>query len=336
MRVKLLVLFIIVCSILHAESSQNSTQQNSTSPQNPPWLQKIFEDALSNWINSHLLASANEGLKFLNSLILWTPDVPDALFSVHIEIIKMLAPLYLLVLSWNAIEIMTSDVIATQAKARITIQNSVISMLLVASSLPIYKGLLAVSQQLSQYLLSIHFDSTLANTVTALTLAGGSGSFMAGCSVVIIILSMMLILFMLFRIFVISAGVLFFPIGIFAYFFSPLKKFGKLMISIILFYMFVQVILALIVFVMNVLIAAPPQLSGIGEGEEMILRALLYIGGLTILLVVPLMILLQIILIVAAPEIKLAGFITSLAKASAVVGSVGNVAEGQTTLNHFM
>ncbi|NYZ79245.1 hypothetical protein H0N99_03795 [Candidatus Micrarchaeota archaeon] len=327
----LVLLMLIGCVFIGTTSSQNTsenTTQNSTLPNitqipqvtDRSWLTNVIERAISDWINTHILGAVNVGLQVLNILLLWTPVVPESISSVQIKIIEMLAPAYLLVLSWNAIEIMTSEVIANQAKARITVQNSLISMVLVASSLKIYESLLAASQTISKYLVDIQFNSTLSNTVTAAIVASEVGAFAIGMMGVVLLLLVLIIIFLTLRIYIVSLGILLFPIGIFMYFFSPLKKFGKLIISTILFFMFIQVILALIVFVMNALMAAPPNSIGLGVAQEMGVRAAIYVGGLFLLLVVPSTIFLQIILLILAPEMKLFSMVKSVAGAVTSAG----------------
>ncbi|MCX6776690.1 MAG: hypothetical protein NTY73_01810 [Candidatus Micrarchaeota archaeon] len=318
MKLKALIISVlIICSLIHVALSQNVTE-NATTQQtaglivNMTWLHEEIESALSDWVNSQLLGSVNLALQLINALLLLTPDVPSKLFLVHTEIIKMLVPLYLLVLSWNAIQIMTSEVLSHQASARITIQNSVISMLLVALSLPIYNVLLKTSQSVSSYLVSINFKPTIYNSFAAVEATGFSVSFLLG---MILIVATLLILFLLIRLYIIAAGVLLFPIGIFMYFFSPLRKYGKLILSFILFFLFVQVLFSVIVFVMNVLISAPPQSSLTGI-DEMSLRLAMYLGGLSVLLIIPLTMAMQVVFFALFPEIKLASFIMSSVSAA--------------------
>jgi hypothetical protein len=321
-----------MCVSIGDTSSQNSS--NTTQSSAPQIIQvstvidwsgltNVLEHAVSDWINTHILGAVNMGLQVLNILLVWSPVVPDIISSVQIRVVEMLAPLYLAVLSWNAIEIMTSEVIANQAKARITIQNSLIGMVLVASSFQIYNALLDASQMISKYLVSIQFNSTLANTVTAAVVASEAGAFAIFMMGVVLLLLVLIITFLTLRIYIVSLGILLFPIGVFMYFFSPLKKFGKLIVSIIFFFMFIQVILALIVFVMNALMAAPPSSIGLGVVEEMGVRAAIYVGGLFLLLFIPLTMFLQIILLILAPEMKLFSIVTSVA--GSVISSGGQV-----------
>jgi len=311
--ISILIICLPICGALPQNVTENATPQQTVGlTENMTWLRNEIGNALSDWLNSQLLGSVNLALQLINALLLLSPDVPGKLFLVHTEIIKMLVPLYLLVLSWNAIQIMTSEVLSHQASARITIQNSVISMLLVASSLPIYNILLKTSQSVSSYLVSINFKPTIYNSLAAVEATGFSVSFLLG---MILIVATLLILFLLVRLYIIAAGVLLFPIGIFMYFFSPLRKYGKLILSFILFFLFVQVLFSVIVFVMNALISAPPQ-SGFSGVDEMSLRLAMYLGGLSVLLIIPLVMAMQVVFFALFPEIKLASFIVSSVSAA--------------------
>ncbi|NYZ76519.1 hypothetical protein H0N98_04685 [Candidatus Micrarchaeota archaeon] len=332
----LLLSILVICIVIHGASQQNSTSPQNATQESMPWIQDMIEKAIMNAINSTLLSGFNRGLELMNFLLAYNvpPELANMLSSVHMEIIKMLAPLYLLVLSWNAIEVMTSEVIINQAKARITIQNSVVSMVLVASSLQIYKLLLSLSQGISKYLLYIQFDSKLANTISAVEVAGALGAFAVVLLPAVEILIILVILFLLIRIYILAVGVLLFPIGIFMYFFSPLKKYGKLITSVILYFMFIQVIIALMVYVMNALMAAPPQSFGPIPAEDLMkLRVLLYIGGIFLIMIVPLGILLQLVLIVAFPEIMIPMYVTSLAGVAAgTTAAAGSVVSSKLSV----
>jgi hypothetical protein len=318
MRKNFLVLLIfVICGVAYAQSLQNSSQQNTTE-QTPPWPTKEIENALSSFLISIFISTSEPILPIINALLAVTPDV-SSLSSVHYEILKLLAPLYIFVLSLNAVEIMISDVVSTQAKARITIQNSMVSMVLVIASLPIYNILLSLSLAISKAMLSANFKPVITN-VLSLSLLSAAETPIIPILMLLDLSGLLVIVFLLLRFYVIEVGVLLFPIGIFMYFFSPLRRFGKMIISTILYFIFIQLIFSLIIFVMNALIEAPPASLGFSVINEMITRILIYTGGLILLSIIPLLIFVQIILVITFPEFKLFSTVTSFAGSVTAAG----------------
>ena len=257
-----------------------------------------ISEALLNTFMSALKYAASLFIALANTFVAYNPTVTDSIVSVHTKLISLLVPLYLVILTWNGIQIMTSGVISTQANARVTIQNSLISMLLVASSLPLYRLLLNVSQLISSYFIAAPFPEVGYPSITTLALF-----------VVIVPLLFFFIAFLIIRFFFISLGALLFPLGIFLYFFSPTKPYGRLIISMIFFFLFIQVIISLILSVMEILAATPPAVGGLSGIEEQTYKLCMFVGGLLLLILVPAMIGLQILLVALYPEIKLFGFI---------------------------
>jgi|GEM_PF-6240061 hypothetical protein len=245
-----------------------------------------------------------------NQLVAYNPVVTEPLASVHSKLISLLAPLYLLVLTWSGIRIMSGGGLESQVNARVTIQNSLVSMLIVAFSLPIYKVLINLSQLLSTYFITAPFPEVGYPAVTTLALF-----------LLLLPLLILFVVFLIIRFFFISFGVLLFPIGVFLYFFPPTKPYGRLLLSMVFFFLFIQLILSLIISVMEILAVTPPQAAGLSGMEEQTYKLCVFIGGLLLLILIPVMVMLQILLIALYPEIKLLGFLGR-------VGSVKNI-EGQ-------
>jgi len=254
-----------------------------------------------------LKASMEDSTQKLNELLAYNPQLNDKFGPVHLKIVSLLVPLYLLVLTWNAIQIMISEVLSTQASARITIQNSLVSMLLVAFSLPIYRLLINLSQFISSYLVTAPLQN-VGDPVTATIYI----YLLAEC------LKYTLLAFLILRFFVISLGVLLFPIGIFLYFFSPTRIYGRLIISLILFFLFIQVIFSLVVSAMGILAVTPPQAAGLPGLNEEGYKLIIFIGGLLALIIIPMTILFEIIFFVFDPVIKIINIAT---KVGSVVGA---------------
>ncbi|MEM3555676.1 MAG: hypothetical protein QXF56_03090 [Candidatus Micrarchaeia archaeon] len=244
-----------------------------------------------------------------NQLVAYNPVVTEPLSSVHSKLISLLAPLYLLILTWSGVRIMTGGGLESQVNARITIQNSLVSMLIVAFSLPIYKLLINLSQLLSAYFITAPFPEVGYPSVTTLALF-----------LLLLPLLILFVVFLIIRFFFISFGVLLFPIGVFLYFFSPTKPYGRLLLSLVFFFLFIQLILSLIISVMEILATTPPQAAGLSGMEEQTYKMCVFIGALLLLILIPIMVMLQILLITLYPEIKLLGL---LGRTGASVKNVG-------------
>ncbi|QLJ53328.1 MAG: hypothetical protein Sv326_1153 [Candidatus Fermentimicrarchaeum limneticum] len=255
-------------------------------------------DALVETFFSILKYALSLFISLANSFVAYNPVIVEALLAIHSKVIGLLVPLYLIILTWNGIQIMASTAVSTQANARITIQNSVISMILVASSLQIYNLLLNLSQLISSYFISAPFPEVGYPSITTLALF-----------LFIVPLLVLFNAFLIIRFFFISLGVLLFPIGIFLYFFPPTKPYGRMLISTIFFFLFIQVILSLILSIMGILAATPPQSVGLSAIDEQTYKLCMFIGGLLLLLFIPTMLILQILLIALYPEIKLLGLL---------------------------
>lgn len=257
-----------------------------------------ISEALLNTFLSLLKYALSLFLALADAFIAYNPTVTEDLVLIHSKLLSLLVPLYLLILTWNGIQIMTSGVVSAQANARITIQNSLISMLLVASSLPLYRFLLNLSQLVSSYFIAAPFPEVGYPSVTTLALF-----------IIIVPLLFLFVAFLIMRFFFISLGVLLFPIGIFLYFFSPTKHYGRLIISTILLFLFIQIIFSLIISVMGILTATPPQAAGLSGISEQTYKLCIFLGGLLLLIIIPTMIILQMLLVALYPEIKLLGFL---------------------------
>lgn len=114
-----------------------------------------------------------------------------------------------------------------------------------------------------------------------------------------------------------------FPLGIFLYFFSPTKHYGKMIVSMITFFLFFQIIISLVFSVAGILMATPFKSSGSGLFTEAFYRLCILAGALFIILTIALLIIVQVVFTVAFPEVRLTGF--ALSTAGSVAGSVKNI-----------
>ena len=269
----------------------------------------VITDAISKIIVDFVNDTITYMIKVIDFFLSYDPQLGDAFDNLHAKILQLLVPFYLLLLSWNAIQIMTSDVVYTQANARITLQNTLLSMVLVSLSLKIYGFLINLAQFTSSYFVR-----------TPLSVPGLAAANMTISIFLILIFELaVFLLFLIVRFVFISLGAVLFPFAIFLYFFSPTKRYGKSIFSMIIFFLFIQVLISLVFSVGATLFTTPP--SSTDPIGDTVYRACVLIGILSVLYLLILMIILQIVLTVVFPEFKIVTFIASAASSSAAASN---------------
>lgn len=129
----------------------------------------VITQGITNAVTSIINGTLSLLIDAINFFIAYNPEVGDAFVPLHTQVLRLLVPLYLLILTWNGIQIMTSGVVSNKANARIILQNSLVSMLLVASSLPIYKIIVNFSQFAASFFVASPLgEPTLASLSTAI------------------------------------------------------------------------------------------------------------------------------------------------------------------------
>jgi hypothetical protein len=262
----------------------------------------VVTDGISKLILELINGTLSFMIKVIDFFLSYNPKLGNAFDELHARLIELLVPLYLLVLSWNGIQIMTSDVVYTQANARITLQNTLLSMVLVSLSLPIYNLLVNISQFVSSYFVTTPLEQT------------GEASLLSANMTVFLFLTLIsllgyFLLFLLIRFVAVSVGAVLFPFAIFLYFFNPTKRFGKSLLSMIILFLFIQVLISLVLSVCNTLFTTPP--SSTDAIGDTVYRTCVLIGIFAVLDMLITMIVLQIALTVVFPELKVPSLVMS-------------------------
>jgi hypothetical protein len=256
-----------------------------------------IRDAIISVLLQIIADGLNIFISLANFFIATNPYLTNDVLAIHSKLITLLAPLYVLILTWNGIQIMLSRGISSQTNAKSVIQKTIISILLVASSLQIYQLILNLSQAISSFFLVNSLPDFGAPSISTIALFALAFFFLT-----------LFVIFLIVRFIFISLGVVIFPIGIFLYFFTPTKAYGKLLLSIIFLFLFIQILFALVISVMTIVASTPPQAGFVGITEQTYKLAI-FLGGLFVLILVPVLLILQIITVALFPEIKLFGIL---------------------------
>ncbi len=263
----------------------------------------VIADGISQLVIKVVNATLSFMINTINFFLSYNPQVGDEFVPLHTQVLKLLVPFYLLIVSWNGIQIMTSDVLSNQANARLTLQNTLLSMMLVAFLLPIYKIIVNLAQFATSFFTTVPLkEPTLA----------------AGAATVVLFLFMTLelwifLLFLLVRFMFVSVGVVLFPLGLFLYFFGYTQKYGRMIISLTVFFLFVQVIISLVFSVFGIMLTSPIESSGLGAISEGLYRALILIGAVLISLMTAVLIILKIVFDIIPPRAIATGLILASA-----------------------
>ena len=157
-------------------------------------------------------------------------------------IIYILSMFYGILLIWIGIKfILSGESPVEREKAKTSLKNTIIMMVLVQISYYLYDLIINVSSSLTKVILNI-----TGNNFFILTYDNGNlglqilflGMYLLNLVITALILSL--------RYICVSVGVVFFAIGIFLYFFDPLQDYGKLIINGLIALIFLPVFYSLI------------------------------------------------------------------------------------------
>ncbi len=247
---------------------------------------------------------------FLNTVkYLLSEPVNISIFSgVWGIIIYILSMFYGILLIWIGIKfILSGESPVEREKAKTSLKNTIIMMVLVQVSYYIYDLIINVSSSLTKVILNI-----TGNNFFILTYDNGNlglqilflGMYLLNLVITALILSL--------RYICVSVGVVFFAIGIFLYFFDPLQDYGKLIINGLIALIFLPVFYSLVFLACSKLV----------EVESLQDIKLLITVGAFSLIIIGTMVLILFVIIKAAmkvlrPVVKVA---TTIATAAAVAG----------------
>ncbi len=302
MKIRLLLLFILLFPCFAAATDWNN-------------LPGDIVNALLNAISLAIIAFLDAVLLIAGGLIAMNPNpfASQGIVTLHSQMLLLLMPLYLVIFTFNGLQIMTSRAVSTQTSARSTIQNTIIGAIFVVLSKQIYELLLNVAQAIA------------GSFVIQSLVFPGDGIVPAHLVLLIVaaIVAVAAALVLIFRIAFIFLGAVLFPVAIFMYFFGPTKSIGSTLIKIFLFAMCLQILFAIILAVMSI---ASDQITAAPIADmaaEVTLRLMLFLASLVALIVVPLLALGGALIVLNAPIISV--IMPVITKAAGVASSAGKM-----------
>ena len=182
-------------------------------------------------------------LDFIRSLMEVPPNI-DLFYTLWVIIIYCISMFYGFLFLYCGLQFLVSghDVVRREI-AKEWLKNTVLMIILVQASFYLYGLLLDIASVSTSAILSMINEEFFLLTIDNL----------ASLGIIIVFLTfhvltlLFTIIFLLIRYLIICFGVILIPIGIFCYFIPPLKSYGKLIINLILLFIFIIFIDAIII-----------------------------------------------------------------------------------------
>jgi hypothetical protein len=188
-------------------------------------------DCISESIFNFLLGILNAPIQPLLNMIysLLTQPVNIDIFSpVWATIIYILSMFYGILLMYAGFRFILSGYSVEQReKAKSTLTNIIVMMVLVQASYYIYSLAIEVSSSVTTVILNMVQQSFFLLTIDNITNIGLQFAFAFPYTISLLITLIILVL----RYMIVSIGIILFPIGIFFYFIGPFNNFGRLLIN---------------------------------------------------------------------------------------------------------
>jgi hypothetical protein len=194
-------------------------------------LGKTLTDAVYTPLYNSVYNMLSEFMSLVFQVLVWNPPLDSAYDSWNI-VRTVISSLYLAVLTYAGLKLMTGTLLGEDERNTLKkwVGGTVISILLVNMSYTLY-GLVI---QLNVGLCALVFKHpNFQGFITASAAFYLLLSFEAG-------LVLLVILLLILRTLIVLVGVVLFPIGIFFYYFPPMKRFGKFINTIIFANIFIQ------------------------------------------------------------------------------------------------
>lgn len=186
---------------------------------------------------------------------LLTADVGiEGFYEVWLAVCYVLSFFYLFLFLYAGFAFLTAGGNPVKrARAKESLQNSVLMILLIAASYYLYELILSVVSIMSNTVLEM-----IDPTFFLLTFDNFINIALEGIFVTLyVIMLTFTLLFLVLRYIFVSFGVILVPIGIFCYFIPPLKSYGRFILNVLAIFLFVVIIDLLIILVCSIIIEAP-------------------------------------------------------------------------------
>ena len=238
-----------------------------------------FVEVLFEFILDMLNLACEPILNLIRKLL--SEAVSISIFSgVWATIVYVLSMFYGLSLVWIGFKFIVSEGSPEKREeAKDDLKNTIIMMILIQGSYHLYELILAVSSALTRVILNL-----INSSFFHLKLAEG---FNFGFDLIwafFYVISLMIVLvILLLRYLSVSSGVIFFPIGILCYFFSPLSQYGKLIINWTMTLIFIPLFFSIIFLIGD-------KVSHLSAFKDF--KTLIMVGSLNLIIISTLLILL--------------------------------------------
>jgi len=254
------------------------------------FIDKFFDFILS-LINAALSPFLDLIKKFMSEPVKLSVFVES--WAIIVYILSMFYGLLLVFIGLRFI--MAGESAEKRERAKSSLKNIIIMMILIQASYHLYDLIIEVSAALTKTMLNLTGSSFFKITLTSSSNFG----FEIVLSVIYLIVLLITLLLLVLRYIFVSSGVLFFVIGIFMYFIGPLNQYGRLIINTLLTLVFLP-------FFYSIIFLAGSKLA-IGSSY----KTLIMIGAFALVITLTCLILLFVIVKAA---LKVAGPVGQVAK----------------------
>ncbi len=194
-------------------------------------LGQAIVDAIYTPIYNAFYELMTEFMELVLDILIWNPPL-DTAYDAWDTVRTVISSMYLVVITYAGLKLMIGTMAGGNERATLKkwVGGSILSLILVNMSFGLYEFLLEFNVALSALMFQ---EPNLGGFLAA------SASFtmlmMLQTPMVLLVIMILMI-----RIILILVGVVFFPIGIFLYYFPPTKRFGKLLNTLIFTNIFIQ------------------------------------------------------------------------------------------------
>lgn len=206
------------------------------------------------YLISYTLGLAAQPFIQLIQYLMTEPPNTEVFKTAWLSIISIISIFYIFFLLYSGITFITQgDNIVKRYKAKESIKNMVIAIILVSSSFYLYNILIDLNSSLTSYI----FANINPDFFTVTSDSFGNVLLQILLILPYVIVLLLTSILLMARYIFVSFGVIFFPIGIFLYFVPFLKSYGKLIINISLLLIFIPFITSIIIYGSSLLVTAP-------------------------------------------------------------------------------
>ena len=160
-------------------------------------------------------------------------------WSIIVYILSMFYGLLLIYVGFKFI--ISGESPEEREKAKSSLKNIIIMMVLIQASYHLYDLIISISSALTKVILDL-----TSNNFFIITSSPKNIGFDIVLAVFYLIILLITLLVLVLRYILVSSGVIFFALGIFFYFISPLNQYGKLIINFLMAFIFLPFLYSIV------------------------------------------------------------------------------------------